>query len=131
MRSRRIIEVVLTSFIILTTVFLLCTSASAQAIKTTPKEILANPDKFDGKMVQVMGVASNIFTKVSRSGNPYYTVDLVDSNARVKIFNFGKPNISNGDRAKAVGRFMKENHVGKHVFYNEIDASKGGSVNRI
>ncbi len=55
--------------------------ANAQAIKSTVADILANPDKYDGKMVQVEGWVSSPQFNASRVG-PYTTFTLSDKSGK-------------------------------------------------
>ena len=109
---------------------LIITTANAQAIKTTVVDILSNPDKFDGKMVQAEGKVTILKAKVSKKGNPYFTFKLADGDKSLSIFNFGTPSIKEGDSVKVMGRYQKVKLVGRYTFYNEIDAS-GGSVEKL
>lgn len=118
--------------VVFAVIALFCSPApSAAEIMASPRAVMANPDHFDGKAIVVEGTATNIFFKVSRRGNPYYTFDLTDGAGSVKVFSFGKPVISDGERVKVFGRFMKVKRAGKYTFYNEIDASAGAVVRNV
>jgi len=52
--------------------------ALTQALKTTITDILTNPDKYDGKMVQVEGKVVSPQFKTSKKGNPYTSFKLKD-----------------------------------------------------
>ena len=98
----------------------------AQAIKTSVSEILKNPDKYDGKMVQVDGVVGSLRTKTSKKGNPYTTLMIRDaSNSVLNVFSFGTLSLKKNDSVVVAGRYQKVKHVGSYSFYNEIDASEG------
>lgn len=71
--------------------------ANAQAIKTTVADILSNPGQYDGKMVSVEGTVTSLKEKVSKKGNPYFTVKLTHKDKSLSIFSFGKPSIQEGD----------------------------------
>jgi hypothetical protein len=98
-----------------------------QPMTTTCSEIVANPVRFDGKMVQVEGTVDGLFIKVSKRGNPYYTFKLIDSNGQiVNVFNFGQPAVKDGNRARVTGRYETEKQVTpRFTVRNQIDASKG------
>lgn len=100
--------------------------ANAQAIKTTVADILANPDKYDGKMVQVEGKAESLKSKTSKKGNPYTTFKISHTDNTLSVFSFGSLSIKEGDSVKVIGRYQKVKQVGRYTFYNEIDASEGG-----
>ena len=55
-----------------TFVLLLVVVLPAWAVQTSPSEILANPDKYDGQDVTITGTITNLRETVSRKGNPYY-----------------------------------------------------------
>jgi len=55
---------------------------SAAAAQTSPSEILANPEKYDGHDVTLTGTVTNLRETVSRKGNPYHTFDLSDGRLR-------------------------------------------------
>lgn len=93
--------------------------------QTTVADILNAPDKYDGKQVEVTGVIENYRSKISKRGNPYITFDLTDREATIKVFSFGRFNLSNGNKVRVKGVFSKVKYVGPYTFYNEIDASDG------
>jgi len=106
--------------------------ANAQGIKVSIGELLSNPDKYDGKMVQVEGKVSMLKFKTSKSGNPYTTFKVSDdSNNSVSVFSFGTLSIAEMDLVRVVGRYQKVKYVPpRYTFYNEIDASTG-SVDKV
>jgi hypothetical protein len=108
------------------------TTAPGQAIKTTLAEILQNPDKYDGKMVQVEGKVVSLNFRSSKKGNAYTTLKLTDLQKNtLSVFSFGTLSIKEDDTVKVMGRFQKVKHVPpRYTFYNEIDASEG-SVEKI
>lgn len=104
--------------------------ANAQAIKTTVSDILSNPDKYDGKMVQVEGKVLSTKFKTSKKGNPYTTFKLSDAVDTLTVFSFGTLSVDEGNKVRVMGRYQKVKQVGRYAFYNEIDASEG-SVERV
>jgi hypothetical protein len=104
---------------------------SAQAIKTSVSEILNNPDRYDGKMVQVEGKISSLKFKTSKRGNPYTTFSIRDVSSRaLNVFSFGTLSIKGGDSVVVMGRYNKVKHVPpRYTFHNEIDASEGSVEN--
>ena len=100
----------------------LAAAASAQAVKSSPSELLANADRFDRQTVTISGTITNLQERVSRAGNPYYTLDLSDGEQAVRVFSFGKAPCRSG--AVAVeGRFEKVKRQGRYTFYNEVTAT--------
>jgi len=122
--------IIMSVVIFFSLLFFVISPAETQAT-TTVQEIKANPSRFDGRMVEVVGVAENLIKTVSRRGNKYYTINLTDKKSSIKVFNFGEPSFEEGDKVIVKGVFLIENRVRNRVFRNEIDASKGGSVNKI
>jgi hypothetical protein len=110
-------------------VLFLCSAANAQALKTTVGDILANPNNFDGKMVQVEGKVLGLKFKTSRKGNPYTTFKLNSNGKNLSVFSFNHLPINEAELVRVIGRYQKVKHVGRFTFYNEIDAS-GGSVEK-
>jgi DNA polymerase III alpha subunit (gram-positive type) len=105
--------------------------ANAQAIKTTVKNILANPDKYDEKIVQVQGKVVSPKFKTSKKGNPYTTFKLTDEGSTLSVFSFGTLSIKEGNIVRVSGIYQQSKFVmPRYTFYNEIDAS-GGSVEKV
>ena len=127
-RNKVILSVILTLIIC---IYFIPKVADAQAIKTSVSEILSNPDKYDGKMVQVDGKVYSLKFKTSKRGNPYYTFSIRgNSNEALSVFSFGSPPVKNADSVMVRGVYQKVKHVPpRYTFYNEIDAS-GGSVEK-
>lgn len=86
-------------------------------------KLLRNPDGWDGKRVRMPGSVVNLKKKRSRSGNLYSTFSLSDKEGnRVNVFKWGHPAIDDGEQIEVEGVFRKEKHVGKLIFYNELEA---------
>jgi len=103
---------------------------NAQAIKTSVADIVSNPDKYDGKMVSVEGIAGSVKEKVSKKGNAYTTFKISNESNFLSVFSFGKLSINDGDSVRVMGKYQQTKQVGRYTFHNEIDAS-GGSVEKI
>ena len=97
----------------------------ARADHTTVPEILANPGTFDGKRVSVVGRVDELKFKSSKRGNPYTTFSLIDQNKALSVFSFGTLPLRQGEVVRVIGRFATVKRMGRYVFSNEIDASKG------
>jgi hypothetical protein len=122
-KCHKFILVILVAFI---STFFISTIVTAQAIKTSVSEILKNPDKYDGKMVQAEGTVGSLRSKTSKKGNPYTTLMIRDSsNGVLNVFSFGTLSVKKNDSVVVTGRYQKIKHVGSFTFYNEIDASEG------
>ena len=86
-------------------------------------DILARPEAFDGREVVLQGQANALDPRTSRRGNDYFTFRLSDgTGASLKVFSWGKPMLTPGDRVEVHGRFQRERHVGRYVFTNEVEA---------
>lgn len=99
--------------------------AAAQDIKVTVEDIVSNPSKYDGKIVEVRGKVKSLKFKISKKGNPYTVFDLVDKGQAVRVFSFGTLPIKEGDEVRVVGKYQRVKYVGPYIFYNEIDATEG------
>jgi hypothetical protein len=97
--------------------------ALAQGLKTSPGEILSNPDRFDHQVVSVEGAVTNLQERVSKAGNAYYTFDLNDGRQAIRVFSFGKASCRAGG-ATVEGVFTKVKQQGRYTFYNEIEARR-------
>ena len=93
------------------------------ALVTTPGEILANPDRFDGQVVTIEGTMSKLRQRVSRRGNPYYTFDLSDGKQAIRVFSFGRSPCRSG-AVMVEGAFDKVKRGRQYVFHNEVNASR-------
>jgi len=119
-------KVILAVLLALTCISFIPEILDAQVTKTSISEILKNPDKYDGKMVQIEGKVGSIRTKTSQKGNLYTTVMIIDSaNAVLNVFSLGMLSLKKNDSVTVIGRYQKVKHVGSYSFYNEIDASEG------
>ncbi len=102
---------------------LLSTVAAAQALRTSPSEILGNAERFDGQAVTISGTVTNLQEQVPRAGRPYYTFDLSDGTEAVRVFSFGKAPCKSGG-ATVDGTFAKVQQRGQYTFSNEVTATR-------
>jgi hypothetical protein len=86
-------------------------------------EILASPERFDGRLVTISGTISNVQERISRAGNPYYTGDLSDGKQSIRVFSFGRSSCRGG-QATVDGTFNTVTRQGNYTFYNEIAATR-------
>ncbi|MBK8576581.1 MAG: thermonuclease family protein [Elusimicrobia bacterium] len=84
--------------------------------------LLASRDDYDGQSLCVEGTAENILESVSLKKNPYYTLSVREGTERLRVFSFGKADITEGQSVLACGRFHKENKVGERTYFNEMTA---------
>lgn len=98
--------------------------AKAWGAGVSIKAILENPERYDGQKVTIQGKVSAIKHRTSKRGNQYTTFDVTDaSGGPIKVFTWGWPKISNGDRVEVTGIFQRVKRVGRYIFYNEIEAT--------
>ncbi len=88
------------------------------------EDIVRDPDRYDGRMVVVVGNINSYRERVSRRGNPYTTFRLEDGGFSVAVFVWGHQGLSNGKRVRVTGMFQKVKRVGQYTFYNEISADQ-------
>lgn len=102
---------------------ILLTSSIAPGVNTSPTDILKNPDRFDGQAVTIRGTVIILQERVSRAGNPYYTLDLNDGKQAIRVFSFGTAPCRAG-AATVEGTFAKVKQQGRYSFYNEVTATR-------
>ncbi len=103
---------------------LLLAGIPAAALDTSPKAILADPDRFDGQPVTLQGTVTHFRTQVSARGNAYYTFDISDGRQAVRVFSSGESPCRNGQTVVVEGQFLKVKQQGRYRFYNEVDARR-------
>jgi len=89
---------------------------AAYAPITTLGEIFANPDRFDGQVVTIEGMVTNLRQRVSRLGDPYYKFDLSDGQRAIRVVSLGRPPCQSGavmvegtfDKMKIEGRALRK-----------------------
>ena len=85
---------------------------------------MANPERYDGKLLSVDGTVTGLRSKVSRKGNAYYTFRVSDGRAAVMVFSFGTPSCSDGRQTTVEGQFLRVKQVSGYTFYDQIDARR-------
>jgi len=96
---------------------------AANAPVTTPSEILANPDRFDGQVVTIEGTMTNLRQRVSRRGDPYYKFDLSDGKQAIRVFSLGRSPCRSG-AVMVEGTFNKMKRGRRYTSYNVVNASR-------
>lgn len=96
---------------------------AALALTASPSEILANPERYDDKLITTSGAITNVKPRVSRKSNAYYTFELHDGKRGITVFSFGEPPCSNGAQAGVEGQFQMIKRVGRYTFRNQVDAT--------
>lgn len=92
------------------------------ALEAKPKDLLSDPDRYDGKFVTIKGTAIRIRARVSQKGNPYHTFVLAEAES-LTIFSFGKPSCQEGSPITVEGAFYKVKRQGRYTFRNQVDAN--------
>ncbi len=94
-------------------------------VRLTISQILKDPNKFDGRLVEVEGLVSDLKFKESRSGRKYTTFKIQDNYGRtLKVYyGNGHPAIKNNDRVLVKGVYRKVKRIGRYQYKNQIDAS--------
>ena len=105
-------------------VLLAASALAARADLVAVKNLLAQPDKWDGQPVMVTGVVSRLDARTSQRGNAYYTFVLTDGLASVNVFGYGAPEVKDGSRVQVEGTFLKVNRVGRYTFHNQVNARR-------
>ncbi len=95
-------------------------------VRPSVSQILKNPEEYDGRIVEVEGLAGDINFKTSKSGRKYTTFKLSDNYGRTLKVYYGKghPRISDGDRVLVKGIYRKVKRIGRYQYKNQIDASE-------
>lgn len=102
-------------------------AASALAVRAdyvTAKDLLGAPDKWHGQPVVLSGEVTRLEPRVSQRGNAYFTFQLVDETGAVRVFSYGTPEVSDGQRVQVEGIFHKIKRVGTYTFENQVDAKR-------
>ena len=105
-------------------VLLAASALGAPADLVAVKDLLAQPDKWNGQPVVVSGVVSRLDARTSQRGNSYYTFVLTDGLASVNVFSYGVPKIKDTNRVQVEGTYLKVKRVGKYTFQNQVDARR-------
>ncbi len=80
----------------------------ASAVDLSPSEILADPDRFDGRSVTVRGTV----TELRELGNAYFSFDLTDGERAIRVLSSGTPACGSGAAAAVQGVFQKVKREG-------------------
>ena len=91
--------------------------------KKTIKEILSNPDKYDGREVTIQGKATKIKPRTSKKGYDSTTFTLKDESGKgMNIYTKGHPLITEGQKVTVTGIYQRLKMVGRKTFHNEVEA---------
>ncbi|MFB3778818.1 MAG: hypothetical protein ACE141_14465 [Bryobacteraceae bacterium] len=97
----------------------------------TVAEIAANPSRYDGKRVTVVGDALVVRQQTDRNSGPWALISMVDIDNRRAVINVigaGRAPVVNGDVMRATGVFRAKNKRGRYTYDNELICPAGGIV---
>lgn len=102
---------------------LACVALAAD--KLTAAQVLKDAEKYDGKILTVVGKIAKFEQKTSKIGNKYFTFEIKEGDAVVNGYGRGecKPPLKEGDKVEAIGKFAKTKTVKDFIVKNEIDVS--------
>lgn len=104
---------------------LLAVSSAYAEVRTDIQAILANPNGFDGRKVEVEGRVESLRSRISGKGSPYTIFRVADNGESLSVFTLGDAPLKEGDMVRVSGMFQKVRYVSQYVFLNEIDATDG------
>ena len=90
----------------------------------TIQALVQNPNRFDGKVVSVVGTISAYRERASDTGHPFTVFVLSDGSTSVNVFIWNRHPFGNGDRVRVTGTFLRAKSVGTLTFDNEIQAHR-------
>ena len=104
---------------------LILAACTAHALDVSPREILENPDRFDGRPVTVSGMILNLRETISQKGNPYYTFNLSDNERQAigadRLPTSLKEAIANLKRDRVLLQSMGERLSTSYIAVKELD----------
>lgn len=80
------------------------------------RDLVRDPDRFDGKVVRVSGIIARYQERVSRRGRSYTRFRLEEGGFSVRVFAWGHRHLRDGQRVRVTGRFDRVKRVGWRVF---------------
>ncbi len=105
-------------------VLLLCAFPALAQHAVSVQALTQDPDRYDSKVVAVVGTITAYRERVSDAGNPYTTFRLTDGGASVAVFIWNKQGLGNGQRVRVTGAFAKVGGAGTSTYDNEIQAHR-------
>jgi hypothetical protein len=91
-------------------------------------DVVKSPEKFDEKVITVVGKVDSFKQKTSKAGNPYYNMKILGKVEEEVLSVYGRGKLESppkdGDKIQATGIFTKEKKVGNATFRNEVDVTK-------
>ena len=90
----------------------------------TIQALVQDPNRYDGKVVTVVGTISAYRERASDTGHPFTVFALTDGGTSVTVFIWNRHPYGNGDRVRVTGTFVRAKSVGTVTFDNEIQAHR-------
>ena len=90
----------------------------------TVQALVQNPNRYDGKLVTVVGTIAAYRERASDSGHPYIVFRLTEGDASVTVFTWNRYRLGNGDKVRVTGTFVRARPVGTVSSDNEIQAHR-------
>ena len=104
---------------------------SLAAEKVSIQAILSNPDGYDRKEVTIEGKASKVRPRVSRKGNEYTTLTLIDELGKgMNIFTWGHSKVTDGQRVTVMGAIRRSKGWVKTPFIMRLKQKLSNEMNR-
>lgn len=111
--------------------FLICLFAcvgsvsAAEPMVVSVKEVISNPESFEGKKISVEGAVSKFRYTTSRSGKPYTIFRIIDPEGNtLGIYKKGKVSLSKGKYVRVYGKFRMKKEYFVFRFKNIIKAKR-------
>ena len=98
--------------------------AAAADSAISPTTLLSHPYTYNDQHVAVSGIVRDVEERTSQRGNEYDIFDLCDSHC-VRVFTWGHPAVSEGQKLTVHGTFEVTKRVGVYTFHNEIETDEG------
>lgn len=86
--------------------------------------LVQEPERYDRKVVTVVGTITAYRERVSDAGNPFTTFRLADGDASVAVFIWNKQGLSNGQRVRVTGACSNVRQPGTFAIEAEIQAHR-------
>ena len=114
-------------FVILFLCVLVFTGSEAKAEQAVVsiKDVISNPESFDGKKISVEGAVSKFRYTTSRSGKPYTIFRIIDTEGNtLGIYKKGRISLSKGKYVRVYGKFRMKKEYFVFRFKNIIKAKR-------
>jgi DNA polymerase III alpha subunit len=89
-----------------------CAAAAHATSAVTVRALLQDPDRYDGKVITVVGTIAAYREAVTAAGSPYTAFRLTDEDASVSVFIWNKQGLGDGQRVRVTGAFERVRQYG-------------------